>query len=390
MIKKAIFTVVCICLLMSVAVGAEETIKFKMAIADPQEIKVGEYKVFHQGYAAMLAFQSALERYAPGKFDVEIYPGGRLGDVRSAMEQVLSGTIAATQTADGFVGSFYKNIQILNAPYVLKDPIQAYEVLDGPFGQKLFKDMAEKSRFRVLSVYDNGGFRAFSNSEKEIRVPDDMKGMRIRVMDTPIYQEIVAATGASATPIAWLELYSALQTGVVDGEENAPIQVLSGSLHEVQKYYTLNNHVFSMLFIVMNEDEFQSYSPEVQSALLRAGKEGSIAGRGICRAVDSLALQAIKDYGLQIYVPTAEERKLWEKTGEKAVQWLRENTDAELVDELLTAVETGEQQSDSVVSSGVESFEGSTSGGVLIYILGAAVVILLAYIAYSKKKKITA
>ena len=389
MIKKTIFVLLCLFLLTAVAAGADEPVKFKMAIADPQVIKVGEYQIFHQGYAAMLAFQSALEKYAPGAFDVEIYPGGRLGDVRSAMEQVLSGTIAATQTADGFVGSFYKNIQILNAPYVLKDPIQAYEILDGPFGQKLFQDMAEKSGFRVLSVYDNGGFRAFSNSKKEIRVPDDMKGMKIRVMDTPIYQEIVAATGASATPIAWLELYSALQTGVVDGEENAPIQVLSGSLQEVQKYYTLNNHVFSMLFIVMNEDQFQSYPSDVQAALLRAGKEGSIAGRGICRAADSLALQAIKDYGLQVYVPTAEERKLWEKTGEKAVQWLRENTDAALVDELIEAAKTGEQTTGVVAAAG-DAAQEKSSGGVLVYILGAAILVLLAYIGYSKKKKVSA
>lgn len=201
----------------------------------------------------------------------------------------------------------------MSAPYVFKDPLQAYDILDGPFGQKLFDDMAAKSGLRVLASYENGGFRNFSNNKKVVKTPEDMKGLKIRTMDSPIYMETVKASGAAPTPIAWLELYSVLQTGVVDGQENSPITILGGSLQEVQKYYTLNGHVLGTAYIVASEKFLKAQTPEIQAAFVKAGKEASIAARGIVRASETLAMETLKKAGVNIYVPTAAEMEAWKK-----------------------------------------------------------------------------
>jgi tripartite ATP-independent transporter DctP family solute receptor len=337
---KNLFVILLVGLIVLTPVGsfaAGQPMVFKMAIADPPTMKVGDTEVTHPGYAAMQAFQDALPKYTSGKFKVEIYTGGRLGDVKSAMDQVQMGLIGATQAADGFIAPYYKNIQILSAPYVFKNAPQMHKILDGPFGRKLFDDMAAKSGFRVLATYENGGFRSFSNSKRVIKVPKDMKGLKIRTMDSPIYMEFVKATGASPVPVAWLELYSALQTGVVDGQENSALTILSGSLQEVQKYYTLDNHVLGALFIVASEKFFKGLSPQLQKAFIKAGREASIAGRNSVRATENIAMEMLKKAGMQIYTPRAAEMKEWQKTREPALKWLRENTDQAMVDTLLKA-----------------------------------------------------
>jgi tripartite ATP-independent transporter DctP family solute receptor len=317
--------------------AANKPIKFKVAFTDSPILKIGDASVFHPAYALMLAFQSAMEQYSQGRVDVELYTNGRLGDGKSCLEQVLAGNIGATTPGDGQIAPFYKNLQVLMAPYVIEDALQLYKVLDGPFGQKLFNDMAAKSGIRVLSCIDNGGFRNISNSKKKIKVPADMKGLKIRAPESQIYVEIVKSTGAAATPIAFAELYSALQTGVVDGQDNSALVMLGGSLQEVQKYYTLTHHLLSTAYLVASEKYLKSLPPSLQLAFKKAGMEAALAGRGSARAYESLALSQLKKSGVKVYIPTTAEKKLWQKTQASSLTWLRKNTDPKLVDEFISA-----------------------------------------------------
>lgn len=374
------------------AFAADQPIVFKIAFTDNPTIKVGDMQVFHPSYAAMLAFQNAMEKYAPGKVKVELYTGGRLGDVKSNLEQVLSGNLGAATPPDGGIAPFYKNISLVSAPYVFKNSLQAYDILDGAFGQKLFDDMAAKSGLRVLASYENGGFRNFSNSKKVVKTPEDMKGLKIRTMDSPIYMETVKASGAAPTPIAWLELYSALQTGVVDGEENSAITILGGSLQEVQKYYTLNGHVLSTAYIVASEKFLKAQTPEIQEAFKKAGREASIAGRGIVRATETLAMDTLKKAGVNIYVPNEEEMKAWQKTSEPAIEWLRKNTDSAMVDELLAAAKSSQQTNAAAPATNANaqstgSKSSASNSNNMMYIIVGVVVVLIALFAIFGKKK---
>ncbi|MDQ2080548.1 TRAP transporter substrate-binding protein DctP [Xanthobacteraceae bacterium Astr-EGSB] len=369
------------------ASAADEPITFRVAFTDSATIKIGDGVAYHPSYAAMLAFQNAMRRYAPGKVNVELYPNGRLGDVKSNLEQVLSGNLGAGTPPDGGIAPFYKNIQMMSAPYMFKDVLQAYDVLDGPFGQKMFDDMAAKSGLRVLASYENGGFRNFSNGKKVVKTPADMNGLKIRTMDSPVYMETVKASGAAPTPIAWMELYSALQTGVVDGQENSPITILGGSLQEVQKYYVLNGHVLGTAYLVASEKFLKSLAPELREAFYKAGREASIAARGTVRATENLAMEQLRKSGMEIYVPTAEEKAAWEKTGASAIEWLKANTDKAMVEELITAVHTGSQARAVTSNADSKAAQGGSSNSTMYTIAGVVVVLIALFAVFGKRKK---
>jgi tripartite ATP-independent transporter DctP family solute receptor len=337
--KSLLFVIFAVCLLVQTPfiMAARKPITCKVATTDPLMLKIGDLNLISPAYALMLAFQSALERYSQGRINVELFTNGRLGDGKSTMEQILMGNIQATLAGDGYLATFYKNFQVFLAPYVFEDSLQLYKVLDGPFAKKLFNDMAAKTGFRILGGFENGGFRSFSNNKKVIKVPADMKGLKIRCPEGPIYLEVVKATGASPTPVAWAEVYTALQTGVADGQENSAITMLTGSIQEVQKYYTLSKHILSTGYIVVSEKHLKRLSPALQLAYKKAAMEAVIAYRGAARAYESLALDQLKKSGMKIYIPTRAEMKLWQATRKSSIAWLKKNTDPKVMDGLLAA-----------------------------------------------------
>jgi tripartite ATP-independent transporter DctP family solute receptor len=344
MSRKLLLGLLMICLLVqapfifaAVKPTAQNPLVVKLGGTDAPTIKMGDIEVRAPLVEAMSAFQSALEKYSQGRVKVELYFNGRLGDNKSTLEQVLNGNLFVTTTTDGTLAPFYKPIQVFSAPYVFKDVDTLWKVLQGPFGRKFFNDMAAKSGIRVLAAANSGTFRCFANSKKEIKVPADMKGMKIRVQDSPIFIEIVKACGAFPTPIAWMELYSALQTGVVDGMENAPFALLAASLQEVQKFYILNKHTGSQAMLVTSEKFLKSLPSDLRKAFLKAGQEAAIAERDASINIDDLAVKALKKSGMKVYDPTPAEMKLWEKTREPALNWLRGKLGSKLVDDLLKA-----------------------------------------------------
>ena len=215
-------------------------------------------------------------------------------------------------------------------------------MLDGEFCQNLFNDIAEETGIRVIASYDNGGFRHFTNSKKEIKTAADMEGLNIRVMDSPVYLKLIESLGASATPVAFLELYSALQTGVVDGQENSAVTTLGASLNEVQKYCTLDGHLLGLAFLTVSESWYQSLDAETQKKVLIAGEEASIAARGTCRYAESIAINTLSEEGVQVYSPTAEELETFKVSQEPVIEYLKTEIDPEVVDGLLGAVEEEE------------------------------------------------
>lgn len=326
-------------LLCAVGLFAEQPIVFKLAFTDPPYIKIGDLQVMHHSYAGMVAFKGALEKLSGGRIIVENYPYGRLGDANENMQQLLQGTLQGATPADGAVAPFYKDIQVFSIPYIFDSALDAYTLWDGPIGKAFFEDMAKNSGFRVLAIYDNGGFRSFSNNKKTIKTAADIKGMKLRTMTIPVHMEMVKALGASPTPIAWLELYNALQTGVVDGQENSAATILGGSLQEVQKFYTVDEHLLGSAMIVTSEKWFKSLPADLQQAVVDAGKIAQFAARGTSRANDSLAIEALAKGGVQIYYPNAAEKATFKKlTQQPVIDWLKKNINAATVDKILNAV----------------------------------------------------
>jgi tripartite ATP-independent transporter DctP family solute receptor len=317
------------------AIGAAGSYVFKLALTDSPELKIGKISLVHHSYAAMMTFKTYVEKATKGRMKVELYPYGRLGDCKSNLEQILAGSLQGATPPDGNLAAFYKNIQVFSIPYLFSSREQAYSIIDGKFGKKLFENMAKKSGLRVLSVFENGGFRSFTNNKRLVKTADDMKGLKFRVMDIPVHMEMVKALGATPTPIAWMELYSALQTGVVDGQENSALTIIAGSLQEVQKYYTLDNHLMGTAVIVTSERWMRSLPKDIQTAMVKGGIEAQKAARETVLENEKEAYDFLQKSGMTIYTPTVEEMKTFKRAQEPCIKWLRNNIDPQLVDEVL-------------------------------------------------------
>jgi len=309
---------------MATSVQAQQKYTFRIAYTDPPRITVGEEKLIHVTVAAVYGFEDSITSLTGGAFNVDFKHSGVLGGQVETIQQTQAAVIEATTPAIPALATFYPNLQILSIPYLWKSPVVVWDILDSPFGEALFEDMAKKSNLRVITIFDNGGYRNFSNNAREVKSASDMKGLKIRVMESPAEMKIVSSMGASPTPIPWGELYTSLKTGVVDGQENSPATMVAGSIFEVQKYYTLDEHTLSLAVFAVSEKWFQGLPKNIQNAVRVAGRVASVCGRGAAYTNNKLALEHMQKKGLKIYAPTASEKETFRQAAQKPViDWMR-------------------------------------------------------------------
>lgn len=301
-------------------------------------------------YAALTGvFSRILKQQTNGEYQVKVFPDGQLGNIQSITNQVANGTIElAVGLSPGHLSSWTSVPEVLELAYAFPNRSVAYKVLNyGEFGQELADKVAKKSGVRILA-YTPSAYRNFSNNVRPVHTASDMKGLKIRVQQFPVYIVLVEALGASATPIAWTELYSALQTGVVDGQENAPYTMLLTDLQEVQKYYVLDHHVLNISMTVINEDFYQSLSEEEQRAFRVAAKLSALAFSGIVYATEGRALQTIRDAGVEIYSPTPEERETFKQATRKSmVEWAEKNIEGNWAERMFKAIDEAQAYEES-------------------------------------------
>ena len=346
--KRASVFILTLVLVLAVTAGVSaQRYTFRVAYTDAPRLTVGDEKLIHVTVAAVYGFEDSITRGTGGAFTVDFKHSGVLGGQIETIEQVQAGVLEATTPAIPALAGFYPNIQILSIPYLWKSPVVAWEVLDGPFGEAFFEDMAKKTGIRVITIFDNGGYRSFTNNVRPVRSARDMRGLKIRVIESPTEMRIVSSLGASPTPIPWVELYTALQTGVVDGQENSAATIIAGSLHEVQKYYTLDEHTLSLAVFAVSEKWFQGLPKDVQQSVKVAGRVASICGRGAAYTNNKLALEFLRSKGMQIYAPTAAEKATFRQQAQQPViDWMRDNSRIEnsWIDMLLQEVTKAERK----------------------------------------------
>ena len=288
-------------------------------------------------------FGSIVHSGTEGRYEIQVFPSGQLGDLESLLQQNVRGSLQMVGGLNaGHVAAYAENAQVLELPFVFPNTEIAIQVLQGEFGQSLSDHVAEESGVRIMA-YLPAAFRNFSNNVRPIRTPEDMVGLNIRTQQIPLHVAMVEALGASPTPIAWAELYSALQTGVVDGQENAPYTMLLANLQEVQRYYTLNNHLVNMPMITINEEFYQSLSDADREVFDFAARQASFAMMGIIVAKESQDLKVIADAGVEIYQPTPEEFQMFvDKAREPVAEVLAAQIGREWIDQLFDAVEAAQ------------------------------------------------
>jgi TRAP-type transport system periplasmic protein len=230
------------------------------------------------------------------------------------------------------------------APFVFKNETVGMEVLQGAFGQKLLDDFTEKTKIKGLAILDQGTFNAVSNNSRPIKSLADCKGIKFRGMDA-MQVSMFSALGGSAIPIAWTELYAALQTGVVDGQTNPPALIVSAKLYEVQKYLTLIGAQYGYVWLVANNEWYQSLSPADKLMVRDATQAAISAARGVGIVLEEVSLNELRGLGMNIHVPSDKEHQEFQDAVRPTVlTWLKSRMEPKWVDEFMSEISTVEKR----------------------------------------------
>ena len=300
--------------------GAEKKPEAKPA-AGPQTIKlahvVNEKDGFH---IAALKFKELVEARTKGAVKVEVFPNASLGDERTLIEGMQIGTIAMGVITNGPVANFLPEIAAFEMPFMFASPEEAYKVLDGPVGQKVLAKL-DAINLKGLA-YAERGFRNLTNSKKVVKTPADMAGLKIRVMENPVYIDTFKTLGTNAVPMAWTEALTALQQGTIDGQENPVNVIYSFKLNETQKYLTMTKHSYAPALFLMSKKVFGTFNKETQDILVKAAQEAAVHERKWNAEQMAEQLKALKDKGMQITDPDtaafqAAVKPVYEKYGPK-------------------------------------------------------------------------
>jgi tripartite ATP-independent transporter DctP family solute receptor len=239
--------------------------------------------------AMTTVFKSLVEAGTNGEVTVQVFSDGQLGKDAEVIQQTMEGVIQSNISSSGGVASVYPPIGVFDLPFLFPNIETVHEVmdLDNPFGQTLAADIEKKTGLKVIGLLDSGGYFAITNSKRPIKSLADMKDLRIRTMTLPTHEAIISSLGGKPTALPWAEVYTALQTGVADGQMNPVPMIAFAKFDEVQKYLTLTQHIITPYVWFMNKDFYNSLTPDERYVVDYAAKAAVTAGRGISRIVEA-------------------------------------------------------------------------------------------------------
>jgi len=251
----------------------------------------------HHYQAGALKFKELVEKRTENQIEVQIYPAAQLGSERVVLEGLQMGTIEMGLITSGALSGFVPDFSILDLGYLFKDNKQAVQVLNGPTGKALIEKM-KTANIRGLAPIDCGFRSVYAN--RPVKAPSDLKGMKIRTMENPAHLAAFRAIGASPLPMAWGELYTALQQGVVDGAENVIDVYFSSKHYEVAKYYSITNHVYLVVMYMVSERFFQKQPKDIQDAITESAREAAAYEHTVFEKNEQEAYKKLKAAGVTI------------------------------------------------------------------------------------------
>jgi tripartite ATP-independent transporter DctP family solute receptor len=251
----------------------------------------------HQGTGLDVLSQE-VEKATKGRIIIKNFFSGSLGGERESIESVQLGTQELTSTSTGPIPNFVPAVKILDIPFLFRDKAHARAVLDGPIGQAMLKEFESKG-FKALAWSENG-VRHMTNNKRPINLPDDLKGLKMRTMENPVHVAAYKGFGIITTPMAFPEVFTALQQGVVDGQENPLSVIMAAKFEQVQKFMTLTAHVYSPALMLMNKASFDKLSPADQKVFLDAAKLAAAATRARVDKDDASGVADLRAKGMNI------------------------------------------------------------------------------------------
>ena len=276
-------------LALGLAAGASAQTTMKISISIAQNS--------HQGIA-IDTFGKEVEKRTGGRYKVQSFYSGSLGGERESIEAVQLGTQELAFSSTGPVPNFVPEAKILDIPFLFRDKAHARAVLDGPIGQEMLAKFESKG-FKALAWGENG-IRHMTNSKRSVNAPEDLKGLKMRTMENPVHVAAYKGLGIVTTPMAFPEVFTALQQGTVDGQENPLSVIMASKFDQVQKHLTLTGHVYSPGIFLMSKPVFDKLSAADKQAFLDAAKEGVKANRARVDEDDAKGVTELRSKGMTV------------------------------------------------------------------------------------------
>lgn len=240
-------------------------------------------------------FARIVEEKTNGRIKIDVYAGGQLGDEKSVIEMIQMGALDFARVNAQPLSDFAKKLRVLSLPYLFESEEHLWKVLNGPIGEEILESLKD-AKMIGLAYYDSGA-RSFYNSKREVKTPADMKGLKIRVQQSELMVSLVEALGASATPMPYGEVYSALQTGVIDGAENNWPSYYTTSHYEVAKYYTLDYHTRTPEVVIASKSLWDKLNEDDRKIIKEAAKASVEVQRKAWKEYEKKAIDAVKAKG---------------------------------------------------------------------------------------------
>ncbi len=290
--KCFILSVVVVLALSLFALTASAADKYVIKIAN---VTAPEHPL-HVGFEKMA---SIMNEKSGGRIEATAYPSGQLGNLRAISEGLQLGTIEIGTQSPGGLASFMPLLGVLELPYLYRDNQHVYNTVDGEIGQELNELFREKTGIRILGYWMNL-YRNTTNSKKAIVKPEDFKGLKIRVPETKTVMDTIAALGASPVPMPFGDVYTSLQQGVIDGQENPLSIIWASKLYEVQKYLSLTGHIYSPVTIMISDQFYNSLPEDLQKIVVEAFEEVRPEVRKMVEDQEQKLLENLKNQGMEI------------------------------------------------------------------------------------------
>ncbi|AAK03336.1 TPA: TRAP transporter substrate-binding protein [Pasteurella multocida] len=249
-------------------------------------------------HEAAKKFNELLKEKTKGEIKLSLFPDSTLGNAQTMISAVRGGTIDLEMSGSPNFSGLVPKLNVIDIPFIFQNREHAYAVLDGEIGQGLLKEL-EAQGLKGLAFWEVG-FRSFTNSKHPVKTPDDIKGLKVRTNQNPMYIQAFSILGANPVPMPLSELYTALETRAVDAQEHPVGIVWSAKLYEVQKHLSLTNHGYTPLIVVMNKAKFDGLSPALQSAILEAAKEAGAYQRKLNLDNEKGIIEKMQKAGIQV------------------------------------------------------------------------------------------
>jgi tripartite ATP-independent transporter DctP family solute receptor len=268
----------------------------------PVALKLGHaVAVEHPYHLGAVKFAELVAQRTKNRVKIDVYPSTQLGNERDMVEGLQLGTIDLVVTSTGPLGGFVPKMFVVDLPFLFRDREHAYKALDGPIGKDLFEAFVPKG-IKGLAFWENG-FRQITNNVRPVEKPEDLKGIKIRTMENKVHLASFRAFGASPTPMAWSEVYTALQQKTIDAQENPVAIIYHQKIAEVQKYLALTGHFYSPTPLLMSLKAYQALPKDIQKIMDDTAIECATYERNLLRDSEAKQIADLKAKGMQMTTP---------------------------------------------------------------------------------------